>query len=127
MLDTLRALLGQPLQFDTASAPRQVFGEFQRGTQGMPSRLVINPKAMEGPNAELVAPITLAHEGIAHGAMGLGSSAADEQMADMLGRSFIRETGRENLPFQSPREMRSQGAMRRFLESLQRRAVKEEE
>jgi hypothetical protein len=80
-LDTLRALHGSPLAFDTASAAPHAYGQYQA-----PGRVVINPAAE---NLEGQLPRTLAHEAFGHGVMG-----ADEERAEDAARALMLMSGR---------------------------------
>lgn len=125
LLDTLRTLLDSPLAFDTLSAEnRRLFGSWNPTTH----TVTLNPKALEaaiararrrdplmGGGHEPV--MTLIHEVLGHG-LGLGGSRGEEAAAERLGRSFIRQSDRANLPFRNVREMQTEGRMRGLLESL---------
>ena len=133
MLDTLRVLYGKPLQFDTATTGASTYGQFFPGDKASMARVVLNPVAMEnsvervrlsptGPTrAFAIQPaLTLAHEVLGHGVEGVGGSRAGEHRAEAIARSFVRQTGRSNLPFRDPGEMMSEGTMRRLLKRLQK-------
>lgn len=125
MLDTLRALSGVPLHFDTTRSNARVAGEYQNG------RVIINPAVMEqmvqrsptakagyfdGAPAGMVPSMTLAHEVLGHGVAGTNN----EQAANMWARAWVRLSGRDpQLPYLHPQEMIVEGRLRRMLALLQ--------
>jgi len=104
MLDTLQALLGQPIKFREIPGDVSVLGEFQRaGTTPTDTATVLLNILKTGEMAGKKRPFSygtqtpagvLSHEAIGHGVFGQSFDPASEQQADMLGRAFLRLTGR---------------------------------
>jgi len=123
MLDSLEALYGAPITFDTSSADPRAIGQMQRG--GGRIRVLLNPRAFEdiaqrGASVEREAPLTLVHEVLGHGAGKLGSSPEEELAADLIGESWLRLTGRNpTLPAKGTPGMLADAALRDLLTLLQ--------
>lgn len=117
MLDTLQAVYG-PITVDTVRTDKNVYAEFQPGR----NRLIINPNWVEwimGKNPESkvhgvpardIIPLTIAHEVLGHG------FGATEEESDLIGRAFVRASGRDpGLMYESGE---SRSFMRRVLDLL---------
>jgi hypothetical protein len=104
MLDTLQVLMGQPINYREIPGNVSVLGELQRaGTaQSDTANVLINllrTQQMAGKNKKFgygkqTPAGVLSHEVIGHGVFGKSFDPASEQQADMLGRAFLRLSGR---------------------------------
>ena len=130
MLDTLQALIGQPLKYrEIPGSATNVLGEFQRaGTTPSDTATVLVNLFQTHRLAERNRPYgygrqtpagVLSHEVLGHGVFGQSYDPASEKQADMIARSFLRLTGRgAGLSAPTMEEFAAMVRLRKLLENM---------